>query len=91
MTQLLNHLLYQRKQPPCPAHHQIIAITHLPQIAGQADAHYTVEKVDAGERVVTKIRELSKSERITEVAKLISGEEISESSLVSAKELIESG
>jgi DNA repair protein RecN (Recombination protein N) len=73
------------------AHHQIIAITHLPQIAGQADSHYTVEKVSAADRVITKIRELSKSERITEVAKLLSGEEISESSLVSAKELIESG
>ena len=69
--------------------HQIIAITHLPQIAGLADHHYAIEKVEKGDRVSSSIQKLNVKERITEVAKLLSGEKITESSLKSAKELID--
>lgn len=68
--------------------HQIISITHLPQIAGLADSHYAVEKKKTGERVVSSIRKITSHERIKEVAKLLSGENISQAALESAKELI---
>jgi DNA repair protein RecN (Recombination protein N) len=68
--------------------HQIIAITHLPQIAGLADTHFAVEKVEQKKRSVTRIRKLDENERIREVAKLMSGEEITEAGLEGAKELM---
>ncbi|MFW6157524.1 MAG: DNA repair protein RecN [Balneolaceae bacterium] len=68
---------------------QIIAITHQPQIASQAHQHYKVEKIEEGERTVTHINRLSDTEHIKEVASLMSGEEITDSALNSARELIE--
>lgn len=70
-------------------HCQIIAITHQPQIASQAHYHYKVAKIEEVERTITKIIPLSSKEHIREVASLMSGSEISESALNSAKELIE--
>ncbi|HRI46209.1 MAG TPA: DNA repair protein RecN [Ignavibacteriaceae bacterium] len=69
-------------------YHQIIAITHLPQIAGLGDVHFMVEKNDIAGRVVSTIKMLTAEERIREVAKLMSGEEITDSSLKSARELM---
>ena len=68
--------------------HQIISITHLPQIAGLADQHFAVEKILNDDRVVSSIKKLSKDERIKEVAKLMSGEKVTEASLKGAKELM---
>ena len=68
---------------------QIVAITHQPQIASQAHHHYKVAKVEEAERTITKIIPLSQEEHIYEVASLMSGAEISESALHSAKELID--
>ncbi len=68
--------------------HQIIAITHLPQIAGLADTHYVVEKIEEGKRSTTKLRKLTLEERIYQIAKLMSGTDVTESSLNSAKELL---
>ncbi|MDP2362380.1 MAG: DNA repair protein RecN, partial [Ignavibacteria bacterium] len=68
--------------------HQIISITHLPQIAGMADNHYAVEKKQVDNRAISSIKKLSNDERINEIAKLISGEELSKSSIESAKQLI---
>lgn len=68
--------------------HQIISITHLPQIAGMADNHFAVEKKQVDNRAVSSIKKLSDNERINEVAKLISGEELSKASIESAKQLI---
>jgi len=70
-------------------HCQIVAITHQPQIASQAHHHYKVAKIEEEERTITKIIPLSNEEHIYEVASLMSGAEISESALNSAKELIE--
>lgn len=72
------------------AFHQIIAITHLPQIAGYANHHYSVEKQTIDGRVISSIRKLNDSEKIEEIAKLMSGEKITEASLNGAKELINS-
>lgn len=69
--------------------HQIIAITHLPQIAARGDVHFLVEKfVDQG-RTKTRIRRLSEDHRAEQVAGLMSGAEITEAALRSARELME--
>ncbi|WP_234569345.1 DNA repair protein RecN [Rhodohalobacter sp. 614A] len=70
---------------------QIVAITHQPQIASQAHKHYKVQKVEEDDRTVTKILPLSDEEHIREVASLMSGEQITESALTSARELIDRG
>jgi len=69
-------------------HHQVIAITHLPQIAGLADTHFAVEKIEANKKTTTKLRLLNDDNRIKEVAKLLSGENVTEAGLKSAKELM---
>jgi DNA repair protein RecN (Recombination protein N) len=68
--------------------HQVIAITHLPQRAGLADNSYVVEKGAADKRVTSSIRRLDEKEKIKEVAKLMSGENITEASLKGARELM---
>ena len=69
-------------------YHQVIAITHLPQIAGMANHHFLVEKLTEDDRVISSIRKLSNERRILEIAKLMSGEMITEASIKGAKELI---
>jgi DNA repair protein RecN (Recombination protein N) len=68
--------------------HQVIAITHLPQIAALADSHFAVEKKEQNGRTSTRLRELSKIECVHEVAKLLSGAAVTEAGLESAKELM---
>ncbi len=68
--------------------HQVIAITHLPQIAGQGNLNYIVEKGASDKRVASSIRKLNEEEKIKEVAKLMSGENITEASLKGARELM---
>ncbi len=70
------------------AYHQIISITHLPQIAGCADAHYVVQKSEEGKRTVTSMTRLEPEGRVREVAKLMSGAEVTGAALESARELI---
>jgi DNA repair protein RecN (Recombination protein N) len=72
------------------AYHQIIAITHLPQIAGLADHHYKVEKSPRDKRVVSSIVRLTEEERIEEIAKLMSGEEVTQEGITSARQLMNS-
>jgi len=71
-------------------YHQIIAITHLAQIAALGDPHFVVEKGIAEGRTRTQIRKLSDEERAAEVASLISGTEVTEAALRSARELMAS-
>jgi DNA repair protein RecN (Recombination protein N) len=68
--------------------HQIITITHLPQIAALSDQHYVVEKSEIESRIASFIKRLNDEEKVVEVAKLISGEELTSASINSAKELI---
>ncbi|MDX1419783.1 MAG: DNA repair protein RecN [Rubricoccaceae bacterium] len=72
-------------------YHQIIAITHLPQIASLGDVHFAVEKVVEEGRTKTRIRTLDEPERAEEIALLLAGDAPSEAALQSARELIESG
>jgi DNA repair protein RecN (Recombination protein N) len=68
--------------------HQIVAITHLPQIAALGAAHLAVEKVEQNKRTVTRLRKLDGEERVREVAKLLSGAEVTDAGLNSARELM---
>ena len=70
------------------AFHQVIAITHLPQIAGLADVHFVVTKSEQKGRTTTSIRRLSLDEQVEEVARLMSGAEVTEAGLASARELM---
>lgn len=67
---------------------QIICITHQPQIAGKANAHYFVYKEIKGEAVKTNIRLLSKDERITAIAQMLSGEKPTAAALENAREMV---
>ena len=69
--------------------HQIIAITHLPQIASLGDTHFVVEKTVEGDRTKTHIRRLSEEERADQIAQLLSGDGVSDAALESARELID--
>lgn len=67
---------------------QVFSITHLAQIAAQADHHYKVAKRTDNERVVSEIRLLNKEERIREIARIMGGEQLSDKLLQSAEELL---
>ena len=69
-------------------YHQIIAITHLPQIAALGDVHFLVEKNVDGGRTRTRIRRLTDDDRAAHVASLISGTDVTEAALESARELM---
>ncbi len=68
--------------------HQVITITHLPQIAAKATAHFYVYKQQEKKRISTKIRLLSYDEKIETIARMLSGEQLTESSLKTAMELV---
>lgn len=70
------------------AKHQVITITHLPQIAAKATAHYFVYKQEDKSGIKTRIRLLSKEEQVETIARMLSGEKPSDSSLVTAREMI---
>ena len=69
--------------------HQIIAITHLHQIASSGNSHYFVYKDHSSEKTVSKIKKLSMNERIMEIAQMIGGHNPSESVLDNAREMIQ--
>ncbi|WP_291400082.1 DNA repair protein RecN [Daejeonella sp.] len=67
---------------------QVIAITHLPQIASKGDSHYRVFKDEQEEITRTNINELNQEERILEIAKMLSGDNPGESAMQNARDLI---
>lgn len=67
---------------------QLLAITHLPQVAGKAQNHFKVEKAIVNNLTRTNVRVLSDVERVEEIARLMSGEEINEAALLNAKALM---
>ncbi|CAL1516663.1 DNA repair protein RecN [Chitinophaga sp. MM2321] len=68
--------------------HQIICITHQPQIAGKADAHYFVYKDAKADKVTTSVRLLSQEERIDKIAQMLSGEKPTAAALENAREMV---
>lgn len=67
--------------------HQLICITHLPQIAAMADSHFVIEKQVAEGRSLTGIRELSREESVRELARMLGGDQITEAALQNAEEM----
>jgi DNA repair protein RecN (Recombination protein N) len=72
-------------------HHQVVSITHTPQIAATADRHYFVYKTDAGDRTTTSVKQLTPNERIVEIATMLSGNPPSAAALENAKGLLDVG
>ncbi|WP_109700047.1 DNA repair protein RecN [Chitinophaga deserti] len=68
--------------------HQVICITHQPQLAGKADAHYFVYKQLIDDKVKTGVRLLSQDERITAIAKMLGGEKPTQAALENAREMV---
>ena len=67
---------------------QLISITHLPQVASQAEHHYFIYKDNAGERTQSHIRVLQREERITEIAKMLSNDKVTPEALRAAEVLL---
>ncbi len=67
---------------------QVIAITHLPQIAAKGKTHYYVYKIDESDRTITHLRELTEEERIKELAQMLSGSQITEAAIQNAKVML---
>lgn len=70
--------------------HQVISITHSPQIAAKADSHYFVYKEDKPDRTVTGVRQLDEEAKVMEIAKMLSGNPPSKAAIANAKELLNS-
>lgn len=68
--------------------HQTLVITHLPQIAGLANHHYSVRKSERGGRTITEVQELSETERAEEIAQLLAGETVSDAARRHAREML---
>lgn len=69
--------------------HQVVSITHSPQVASKADAHYFVYKQETDARTITRVRELSNEERIRAIATMLSQNPPSDSALENARELLQ--
>jgi DNA repair protein RecN (Recombination protein N) len=69
-------------------HRQVVCITHLPQIAAQADAHFTVDKSESRGRTHTRVRRLSQAERVDEIARMLGGIKVSDATRRAAAEML---
>lgn len=67
---------------------QVISITHLPQIAALGTAHYKVEKKETAQGTVSRMKELTAGERVTEIAQMLSGSDVSEAAIQNARQLL---
>ncbi len=70
------------------ARHQVLCITHLPQIASHAEHHFRVEKRVEKDRTFTGVQELTAEERVGEIARLLAGSRVSEASLETARQML---
>ena len=67
---------------------QVISITHLPQIASKGSHHYRVSKEESANGTISQMQELETNERVTEIAQMLSGSEITEAAIENAKQLL---
>ena len=67
---------------------QVLCVTHLPQLAAMADAHFSVEKGEQGGRTLTSVLRLDRQQRCRELARLTGGAQVSETMLRGAEELL---
>jgi DNA repair protein RecN (Recombination protein N) len=77
-----------KKLKQVAAHHQVISVTHLPQIAAMADTHFVVEKEIEKGRTFTRVQRLLDRERVDEVARMLGGVKITEQTRRHAEELV---
>jgi DNA replication and repair protein RecN len=67
---------------------QVMAITHLPQIASKGIAHYYVFKKEENDRTITQIKQMDTEERVIEIARMLSGAALTEASMANARDLL---
>ena len=79
-----------RKLKDVAAHHQVICITHLPQIACYGDSHLRVVKKVAGGRTTTKVDELDDEQKIEEISRMLGGVDLTEMTRDHAREMLAS-
>lgn len=79
-----------RKLLEVSRHHQVLSVTHLPQVAALADAHFKVVKAKRRDRTVTEVVRLDDEARVEEIARMISGSRVTERARAAAAELIAS-
>jgi DNA repair protein RecN (Recombination protein N) len=72
------------------AHHQVLCITHLPQIASYADLHLTVRKDVAGNDTRTTVRRVDGPERLEELAEMLGGQRVTDTTRAQAREMLAS-
>lgn len=77
-----------RKMERLAESYQVLSVSHLPQIAARANRHFRIEKVASESRTRTEISELGPEQRIDEIARMLAGEQISESARANARELL---
>jgi DNA repair protein RecN (Recombination protein N) len=77
-----------KKLKQVASHHQVISVTHLPQIAALADAHFVVQKQVEKGRTFTNVERLSEKERVAEVARMLGGVKITEQTRRHAEEMV---
>jgi DNA repair protein RecN (Recombination protein N) len=78
-----------RKLKDVSKHHQVLCITHLPQIACFGDSHYRVEKTVSGERTITMVNALNEEDRLDEIARMLGGAELTAKTREHAREMLE--
>ena len=77
-----------RKLKSLASSQQVLCVTHQPQIASLADKHFVVEKSVNGKRTFIRLRELSKTEQVDEIARMLAGETVSETAREHAREML---
>ncbi|HVL39487.1 MAG TPA: DNA repair protein RecN [Fimbriimonadaceae bacterium] len=77
-----------RKLEELAQHYQVLVISHLPQIAARATAHFRIEKVERSGRALTELRLLSNAERVEEIARMLAGEEVGDSAREHARSML---
>ena len=77
-----------KKLKQVAVHHQVISVTHLPQVAALADAHFVVEKEVEKGRTFTRVRQLNERDRVSELARMLGGVTITEQARRHAEEMI---
>jgi DNA repair protein RecN (Recombination protein N) len=80
-----------RKLKAIAARHQVLCVTHLPQVASFADRHYAVRKRVERGRTVTEVKALGPDERVEEVARMLGGETITDTARRHAREMVKQG
>ncbi len=68
---------------------QVICITHLPQVAAMADKHFLIQKAVVGTKTISSIQGMNEEERVDELARMLSGSEVTEAVLINAREMID--